>query len=752
MSFMVDCCGDAAYQVRFQVLELWQTALGVSKLQEAIGKQLPRLLPRLVENTRYTYWDFMQMDSAQLSDDTGNVAEGEDTSDLRPRFHQSQHICPEDQDEDDSGDSKRLWGATWTVRKGAALALDLISDWYASEDVLPHVLPIIETRLLDSDWQLRESGVLSLGAISDGCIDTLSPYLSNVITVLLGLFDDSKPLLRSISTWCVCRFTSWACLPENRDTYLKLLVHKVLGLALDPNKRVQEAAVSSFAAVEEQAQQLLLPYLDLICETFASAFTFYKPANLALLYDVVGTLADSLGPQLNQPVVTQKLLPPVFEKWRTVPESDPSSLALFQCVTCLSAAFKQDFAPFAIPVVERCVQVLQHFFSLVGDWEAYEAVVSAQGGVQVGDGDKLQSPKESLNRGLLDVTLDLLTSLTDSLEAEITKCFDDPRWNFLPYLDRCCVEPCLRPHPATGVSTFALVGMVARVASPHLIPYLSNILPALVSGVSHRSLSLANNAAWSVGVLAVKCDPVVLQPVSTHLMERLSGIIQLQSRPHSFLRTSCYTIGRLGLACPTQCALFLPQMLRQWCGIMAPTRNNDEKLLAIRGILVTIDHSWQTAQDNIAPLLLLIASLYPQNHQPGTPSTTGRPSSQPAMNAVSNPSDSGGGGCNNSRTAAGIPVVADNSYPGPPAELVPLSHRDGGSSDGGMVGVFAVPPELEVMLRNLLQFLESSAAEKWSMAWLQLPPEVQHKLKSRMTVVPAASMSASPHFRPASAA
>ncbi len=71
---------------------------------------------------------------------------------------------------------------------------------------------------------------------------------------------------------------------------------------MDPNKRVQEAACSAFATLEEDACTELVPYLGDILKVLMSAFRSYQTKNLIMLYDAIGTLADSVGNHLNKPV------------------------------------------------------------------------------------------------------------------------------------------------------------------------------------------------------------------------------------------------------------------------------------------------------------------------------------------------------------------------------------------------------------------------------------------------------------------
>ena len=76
----------------------------------------------------------------------------------------------------------------------------------------------------------------------------------------------------------------------------------MLNRILDPNKRVQEAACSAFATLEEEACTELVPYLGDILQVLMTAFHRYQAKNLMMLYDAIGTLADSVGNHLNKPV------------------------------------------------------------------------------------------------------------------------------------------------------------------------------------------------------------------------------------------------------------------------------------------------------------------------------------------------------------------------------------------------------------------------------------------------------------------
>lgn len=64
---------------------------------------------------------------------------------------------------------------------------------------------------------------------------------------------------------------------------------------------------SAFATLEEEACTELVPYLAFILDTLVFAFSKYQHKNLLILYDAIGTLADSVGHHLNKPVCRREM-------------------------------------------------------------------------------------------------------------------------------------------------------------------------------------------------------------------------------------------------------------------------------------------------------------------------------------------------------------------------------------------------------------------------------------------------------------
>jgi len=65
--------------------------------------------------------------------------------------------------------------------------------------MLPVVLPILKELLFHQEWEIKESGILVLGAIAEGCMSGMVVYLPELIPYLITCLSDKKTLVRSIT-------------------------------------------------------------------------------------------------------------------------------------------------------------------------------------------------------------------------------------------------------------------------------------------------------------------------------------------------------------------------------------------------------------------------------------------------------------------------------------------------------------------------------------------------------------------------
>lgn len=109
--------------------------------------------------------------------------------------------------------------------KCSAAALDVLANVFR-EDILPILLPILKEILFHTNWEIKESGVLVLGAIAEGCMNGMIPHLPELIPYLIGCLSDKKALVRSITCWTLSRYAHWV-VGQPHEMYLKPLMTEV---------------------------------------------------------------------------------------------------------------------------------------------------------------------------------------------------------------------------------------------------------------------------------------------------------------------------------------------------------------------------------------------------------------------------------------------------------------------------------------------------------------------------------------------
>lgn len=341
--------------VSLEACEVWLACAEKEELIHVMTPILPMLIPTLLKCMVYSDYDL-----AILASDDSNDDDNIKPRHLKSKVHETGREDGEvDEDDDDDEDGVDDVYAEWNLRKCSAATLDVLSTMFGNE-ILPALLPILNESLMNTEWKYREAGVLALGAIAEGCMSGIVQHLHQLVPYLFNCLKDSEHLVRAITCWTLGRYCAW-CLdptPPGQDFFTPL-INGLLQCVLDKSKRVQEAACSAFATVEEEACDALVPFLDNILSVLTTAFTRYQNKNLLILYDAIGTLADSVESQLNQPKYIEALMPPLIAKWNELDDKDPGLLPLLECLSCVATALGSGFLSFVPPVYERCLRLIK---------------------------------------------------------------------------------------------------------------------------------------------------------------------------------------------------------------------------------------------------------------------------------------------------------------------------------------------------------------------------------------------------------
>ncbi|KAK1442774.1 armadillo-like helical protein [Babesia gibsoni] len=576
LSFIMDCTDDKSdVTVQMEALKFWSHILKNRmeesirlRLMESLRQQLPRLIPILIENTKYTEWDYMSMDESHLEEDNANIPDRPE--DVPPR--------PEG-DMGSEDDECATWGTNWTVRKGAALALDYISQVFGQDqEILVFLLDNIQRRLGDTEnWEVNESAVLVLGAIARGCAYGMTPYLPKVIQYLIELTRHRKPLLRSIACWCLSRFADWIYHEQNEKEYMLPVLNAVLARVLDSNKRVQEAACSSLASFIEDSGARLIKHIGLIVEVLVKAFRLYQARNVMILYDAVGTSAQMFGEALPSSPYGVYLIQPLLHNLNTTETHSPQFLGLMECLSSIVQCWDIMYVEYAEATIKRAMNAV---FEVLNDAKAYELTEGT-----------LDAPRWDIVDCSMDVIscivsvgqekiVDIVSRIVIVLDVSAAKDLKLNRQQvgMTDMLTLCC--QC--NVPSVLQSTFALIGDLSWYCSDLITtdPIIKCLCYHLVSPIR----PVCNNVCWALGVLTQ--SPQARQQLEPYFNDLIMTMIQLLKRESDFilLQNIAITIGRFAYAYPDLIAPKLMDFLYPWLQCLSRVRNDKEKDMALCGI------------------------------------------------------------------------------------------------------------------------------------------------------------------------
>nr|GEU83293.1 transportin-1 isoform X1 [Tanacetum cinerariifolium] len=706
IEYMLQVNKDPDDEVSLEACEFWSAYCEAPLPPDNLRAFLPRLIPVLLSNMAYSEDDESLLDA----EDDGSLPDRD--QDLKPRFHSSRFHGSDDAEDDD--DIVNIWN----LRKCSAAALDIISNVFG-DDILPTLMPFVQSKLSTSDdasWKEREAAVLALGAIAEGCINGLYPHLSEIVAFLIPLLDDKFPLIRSISCWTLSRFSKFIVQgighPDGHEQFEKVFTG-LLRRILDNNKRVQEAACSAFATLEEEAADELAPRLEIILQHLMCAFGKYQRRNLRIVYDAIGTLADAVGGELNQPKYLEILMTPLIAKWQQLSNSDKDLFPLLECFTSIAQGIGhpdgheqfekvftgllrrildnnkrvQEAACSAFATLEeeaadelapRLEIILQHLMCAFGKYQrrnlriVYDAIgtlADAVGGElnqpkyleilmtpliakwqQLSNSDKdlfpllecFTSIAQALGSGFsqfsqpvfqrcLDIiqiqllakvdpvsagvqfdkefvvcSLDLLSGLTEGLGSGIESLVSQS--NLRDLLLQCCMDD----GADIRQSAFALLGDLARVCPIHLRPRLPEFLDVAAKQLNtpklKETISVANNACWAIGELAIKVNQDI-SPVVMTVISCLVPILQhAEGLNKSLIENSAITLGRLASVCPELVSPHMEHFMQSWCIALATIRDDIEKEDAFRGLCLMVKANPTGALSSLVFLCRAIAS------------------------------------------------------------------------------------------------------------------------------------------------
>ncbi|OAA64496.1 Armadillo-like helical [Niveomyces insectorum RCEF 264] len=493
----------------------------------------------------------------------------------------------DDSDDIDGEDEGYIEGSPeehWTLRKGSAAALDVLArDFGAS--MFEWILPYLTTNLKHEDWPHRESAVLALGAVAEGCVDAVTPHLPELIPYLTSLLNDPEPLVRQITCWTLARYSVWAIGltdPAQVAAYFVPMMEGFLNLMLDRNKKVQEAAASAMATLEEKAGKKLEPYAGPIIQRFIGCFDKYKDRNMYILYDCVQTLAEAIGPVLALPALSGQLMPALFKRYDSVPDQSRELFPLLECFSYVAMSLGSAFGPFAQPVFRRCVNIIH---------QNLEQSLAAAGNTHLDPPDK----------DFLVTSLDLISAIVQALAGDKAAALvTDTQPAFFELLSFCMEDP----TDEVRQSAYAVLGDCAKFVFPQLQPCLGNLLPILLKQLDMDNIldeeidagfSIINNACWSMGEIAIRHGKG-MAPYVHELLKSCVEILTNPRVPRGVNENAAIALGRLGLANADALAPNLHTFAAEFLVSMDDVDPTEEKATALQGFTLVVAQNPQAME------------------------------------------------------------------------------------------------------------------------------------------------------------
>ncbi|KAI0039593.1 ARM repeat-containing protein, partial [Auriscalpium vulgare] len=596
---------DTQNVVVLEACEFWLTFAEAQELAAYLLPLLPQVAPRLLDCMVYSKEDLLWLDAdveedAAVPDKDMNIkprhysgkthglnregtseGEGSGNGELmtkkvgaygKEQLNEVEDVL--DDDESDGEDSANEMEGEWNSRSCAAAALEELAVRFGSE-LYKALQEALTWKLWDAEWTQRESATLALGAVAGGCSKALEPDLPKLVPYLVNALNDPKPLVRSISCWTLGRYAShgWCTQPMSdglKQIFLIPTMEGLLRMVLDNNKRVQEAGCSAFATLEEDAGAELAPYIEPVLRSLVLAFHKYQAKNMQNLYDAVGMLANAVRGGLQEPKYVDTLLPLLLGKMK-VKDHDKHLIPLLECLASVTTAVGKAMCPYSEPVFDRCVNIAR---ASMAQYQTYQ-----------------QNPDlDEPDKMLLVFALDLLSGLTHGVGMQLKLAMENSQPEFFQLIMLCL------KHPQAPVrqSAYALVGDLAMSCFPMLRPHMPEIMQELILQLDPEPkmefISACNNAAWSVGEVALRYgrDDPEFRPWVQHLISRLVPILLHPKAPRSLHENAAVSIGRIGLMHPSLVAPLLPEFAQAWCQALYEIRDNEEKDSAFRGLCTLV--------------------------------------------------------------------------------------------------------------------------------------------------------------------
>ena len=691
--------------VALEACDFWLTFASLDdsavsgEMHDVVGALLPQLIPVLLHNMIYS--PEKQRELMLEYEEVQNSSKYNNNDSVRPIFHRSKaaesHRSPhitsktnyddtycdnDDDDDDDTGNEQDGEDPNddddddneWTLRKCAAASLDALANLFGGEVILPILLPVIEQGFAvqvhgGADPWKQEACILALGAVAEGCMEEMEPYLGRIHPYLLQLLStqqqqphETPPVVQCIAAWALGQYAGWAVeqvQSGDQGHLLAVMTEVLINKLPHPHPHVQVAAASALGVVAQAAGDLMAPYFEAIFTALMAALHQYSSSGNSLksrlaVLDVLGVLADCCGPAIAEETLPTIYVPPLLQMWDHLAQRNPADrtlLPLMETLSSIAVTSGNNFQPYALECFENAMCIIEQVTLILTttsassdeDYNGYGTAAAAIWSDE--DVDPIVCATD-----LLDGLVECLGANSAALVSSSSR-YGNVFLNVLLGL-------CQHDVGAVRTSALALLGDLARHAPSVLEPALPQLLEQAVRCMETTSAQAAweaTNAVWAVGEICVHCQghPTILEPIVPTLVQCLIGFLMgngenlgdedvMQTRAsgmeyqRSGLRENAAAcMGRLSKVSPKFVAADLPRFLTGWCDGLAKISDIAERRDSFQGFVLAVYAnpqaitqagsnvsatcvsilfailSWHIPEEAIANRSLLISTEYP---------------------------------------------------------------------------------------------------------------------------------------------
>ncbi|KAI8114465.1 hypothetical protein M9434_002589 [Picochlorum sp. BPE23] len=595
IQYMIDAMQDPQHDVAIEASEFWSVFPEAGFDGELLKPFVPRLIPLLVKNMEFDEFDEQVAEAEAYEEE-----KRESASELRPHLHASVSHAQISKDGEMEKDQEA--DVEWNLRKSSAAGLDMLSG-LLGDDILPTLLPVVESNLQQGNWKAREAAILTLGAVSNGCHTGLKEHTHAIISAVLPGLVDQRPMIRCISCWTLTRYSRnvYSNTSEGDGTLLERVTHGIIDRVVkDRNKIVQIAACGSLATLVEEDPVLIKPYIPEIFSALSFGLQHYGKGSLRAVYDSISIIALSSCEIIQRQEYADILLPSLFGKLDTFKASrasaeDPEILPLLDCIGTVGSEAGSSLLSYAQNVFHACMSL-------------------AEGYYHAGDATPVD-PEEQVK--FVEHTLDTLSGIIQGLGPSIAPLFSSSS------LGSLLVKVSVHSSPALRQSAFGLVGDLAAACMLELLPFLSPLMEAILECIQPENIigdniDACNNAVWALGVVAKKCSSQDVAQFAMISLERLLPILTVPVGvlPRSLVENAAVCLGQIGNSTPETIAPHTSAFMGGWCAALRGLRDGDEKQDAQEGLCSVINANPLAAKSHFAGICECFATW---SHTPKDP-------------------------------------------------------------------------------------------------------------------------------------